>query len=298
MDHFKYRSRGILNSWGDLVVWGMALLFVVAAGIGVVLATAPRAHGQTVYPTAAGQNVKVAGVVPLQCAGNGANCGPVTSANPQPVTVVSGGGGTDGVAQGSTTAGQSGVLTQGAVQTSAPSYTSGQTSPLSLTTGGALRVDPGVAQGSTSAGQSGVLTQGAVTTNPPSYTTAQTSALSLGTNGALRVDTTGALGLTTVQTGAVAANLVVCGSACTLFGFNVTTGASAGYVLVFNATAAPSDGAVTPVWCMPVAANAGIDINWRGAPRRMSTGAAISFSTTGCFSKTASVTAFIAADAR
>lgn len=44
-------------------------------------------------------------------------------------------------AQGSTTAGQKGVLTQGAVTTAAPAYTSGNTDPLSLTPAGALRVD-------------------------------------------------------------------------------------------------------------------------------------------------------------
>jgi hypothetical protein len=43
--------------------------------------------------------------------------------------------------QGSTTSGQKGPLIQGAVSTSAPSYTTAQTSPLSLTTSGALRVD-------------------------------------------------------------------------------------------------------------------------------------------------------------
>lgn len=43
--------------------------------------------------------------------------------------------------QGSTTAGQSGPLIQAAVTTAAPTYTTGQTSPLSLTTSGALRVD-------------------------------------------------------------------------------------------------------------------------------------------------------------
>lgn len=41
--------------------------------------------------------------------------------------------------QGSTTSGQSGVLTQGAVTTAAPSYTTAQTSPLSLQTDGSLR---------------------------------------------------------------------------------------------------------------------------------------------------------------
>lgn len=44
------------------------------------------------------------------------------------------------VAQASTTSGQSGMLVQGAVTTSAPSYTTAQTSPLSLDTSGNLRV--------------------------------------------------------------------------------------------------------------------------------------------------------------
>jgi hypothetical protein len=45
------------------------------------------------------------------------------------------------VAQGSTTSGQSGSLTLGAVTTSAPSYSTGQSSPFSLTAAGGLRVD-------------------------------------------------------------------------------------------------------------------------------------------------------------
>ena len=45
------------------------------------------------------------------------------------------------VAQGSTTSGQTGALFQGAVTTAAPTYVTGQTSPFSLTTGGALRVN-------------------------------------------------------------------------------------------------------------------------------------------------------------
>lgn len=45
------------------------------------------------------------------------------------------------VAQGSTTSGQTGPIVQGATTTSAPTYTTGQTNPLSLTTAGALRVD-------------------------------------------------------------------------------------------------------------------------------------------------------------
>lgn len=64
-----------------------------------------------------------------------------------------------GVAQGSTTSGQTGNLTQGAVTTSAPTYTTGQTNPLSLNTAGGLRVDgSGVTQpvsGTVAATQSG-----------------------------------------------------------------------------------------------------------------------------------------------
>jgi hypothetical protein len=44
-------------------------------------------------------------------------------------------------AQGSTTSGQNGILAQGAVTTAAPTYTTGQTDPLSLNTSGGLRVD-------------------------------------------------------------------------------------------------------------------------------------------------------------
>lgn len=45
------------------------------------------------------------------------------------------------LAQGSTTSGQKGPVVQGAVTTGAPTYTTAQTSPLSLTTAGALRTD-------------------------------------------------------------------------------------------------------------------------------------------------------------
>jgi len=57
-----------------------------------------------------------------------------------------------GVAQGSTTAGQNGPLVQGAVTTASPSYSTGQTSPLSLDTAGNLRVNivAGGATGGTS----------------------------------------------------------------------------------------------------------------------------------------------------
>ena len=66
---------------------------------------------------------------PLQVQSNSANIATEATLAKLPVT------------QGSTTSGQSGTLVQGAVTTAAPSYTNAQTSPLSLTTAGALRVD-------------------------------------------------------------------------------------------------------------------------------------------------------------
>lgn len=80
------------------------------------------------------------------------------------------------VTQGSTTSGQKGALVQGAVTTSAPSYTTAQTSPLSLTTAGALRVDnSGVTQP----------VSGTVTAN--AGTNLNTSALALEAGGNLAI---------------------------------------------------------------------------------------------------------------
>lgn len=65
-------------------------------------------------------------------------------------------------AQASTTAGETGPLVQGAVTTAAPTYTTAQTSPLSLTTAGALRTDASATtqpvSGTVAATQSGTWT--------------------------------------------------------------------------------------------------------------------------------------------
>lgn len=95
---------------------------------------------------------------------------------------------------------------------------------------------------------------------------------------------------------AVTASLVLPGPAY-LHGVNVTSGASAGYVMLFDAAAVPADGAVTPSRCLPLAANTGIERTFP-TPISMKVGIVVVFSTTGCFTKTASATAFIAADFR
>ena len=100
----------------------------------------------------------------------------------------------------------------------------------------------------------------------------------------------------TIRTPAVAGSLVVKVGTVYLAGLNVTSGASAGYVMLFDAATVPADGPVAPLRCMPIAANTGLDINWRAAPIYLQQGAVVVFSTSGCFTKASSSTAFIAGD--
>lgn len=136
------------------------------------------------------------------------------------------GGVATGVAQGSTTSGQLGSLTQCAVTTAAPSYTTAQTDPLSCDTSGNLRVSAGgVAQGSTTSGQTGFLNQGAVTTAAPSYTTGQTDPLSLDTSGNLRVLASGTVTANIGTTNGLALNSTLTGFSGTIASGGVPTSA-------------------------------------------------------------------------
>jgi len=102
----------------------------------------------------------VSGTVSAHVQDNSGN-GITSTANALDVNIKSGGS-SGTVAQGSTTAGEAGNLVQGAVTTSAPTYTTGQTNPLSLTTAGALRVDASTStqpvSGTVAATQSGTWT--------------------------------------------------------------------------------------------------------------------------------------------
>jgi hypothetical protein len=74
----------------------------------------------------------------------------------------------------------------------------------------------------------------------------------------------------------------------------VTTGAVAGYITTYNSITVPADGASqTPINCVAVAANSSVGLNFAPQPPEFySTGIAVAFSSTGCFTKTASATAF------
>jgi hypothetical protein len=117
----------------------------------------------------------------------------------------------------------------------------------------------------------------------------------VGTTNAVSVppSSAAAVGITPVVSAALEGSHVLKASAGNLYSLYVTTGTTAGYLMTFNATSAPADGAVTPIDCASAPANATTSITFNGAPPDVySTGITAVFSTTGCFTKTISATAF------
>jgi hypothetical protein len=104
---------------------------------------------------------------------------------------------------------------------------------------------------------------------------------------------------THAQTAALASNLVVKASAGTLTGFAVsadsTLSGAAWWLMVFDATSLPGDGAVTPALCYAYPSGTTSASYGFTAPVSFTTGIVLGVSTTGCFSKTASTHAFISA---
>lgn len=101
---------------------------------------------------------------------------------------------------------------------------------------------------------------------------------------------------------ALAANQVVSAVPANLYSFEVSADATlsgaAWWILIYDAVAAPADGAVTPIKCYALASGT---TNFKETffyPIQFVTGIVIGASTTGCFNKTASVHAFISGDAR
>lgn len=101
---------------------------------------------------------------------------------------------------------------------------------------------------------------------------------------------------------ASASGLVLCTASCNLYSVEFTslTAAFTGYAMVFDATAVPSNGAVTPKHCWPVPGLGSIVRDFRSLPEQYATGVAVAFSnnTAGCFTLTASATAFISGDVK
>jgi len=81
---------------------------------------------------------------------------------------------------------------------------------------------------------------------------------------------------------------------CLLSVYMTIDNTTAGYLMVFNSTTVPSDGAVTPIECIYLSADPGsIGLNFAPQPPVWySTGISVAFSSTGCFTKTVSAHAF------
>lgn len=156
-------------------------------------------------------------------------------------------------------------------------------------------VDPATPSQQATVTSSGALKVDASGAGAGAVTISQTTP---GTTNGVNINPSNASGIaiTPVVSAAAESNHVLCSAACNLWSVYVTSGASAGYLMVFNATSAPGDGAVTPIDCIQVPANASAALTANaGPPDRYSTGATAVFSTTGCFTKTASATAFFKA---
>lgn len=93
----------------------------------------------------------------------------------------------------------------------------------------------------------------------------------------------------------LASSLVLKAAAGNLYGFNVVAGAVPGYLMIYDAVAAPGDGVTTPKYAIPVGATSGVDRSFI-IPLRFATGIVMVFSSTGPLIKTASATAFLAGE--
>jgi hypothetical protein len=105
-----------------------------------------------------------------------------------------------------------------------------------------------------------------------------------------------AAAITPAATQSAASNSVLCAAACNLYDFTITIGATSGWVMLFDATALPSNGATgsSLKWCYRVNSDGtagGMDKTWK-KPLRLATGLVAGFSTTACNTLTASATAF------
>lgn len=97
---------------------------------------------------------------------------------------------------------------------------------------------------------------------------------------------------TSISTPTAASSLSVSGTH-TLLGLTITA-PSSGYAMAFDATSAPADGTVSPPGCWyippPISVGQSATISMANTPTGVQTtnGITIVFSTTGCFTKTAS----------
>lgn len=127
----------------------------------------------------------------------------------------------------------------------------------------------------------------------------------LGTNSnpLVTAPTAGTVSIAPVRTSAPAASLVVKAVPASFYGFQVgadsTLAAAPWWIMVFDSTTVPVDGAVTPAFCYPIPSGGTLgSFSFGDVPAAFSVGIVVAVSTAGCFTKAASAHAFISAVAR
>jgi len=122
------------------------------------------------------------------------------------------------------------------------------------------------------------------------------------TNGALNVNTSGGVSnITPGVAGSASSSVVLKASSGNLYGAYVTTGATQGWLMVFNSTTAPSNESTTAGTasgnlqeCVYAPANSTTGLTYAsGPPEAFSAGITLMFSSTGCASLTASATGYL-----
>lgn len=226
-----------------------------------------------------------------------ATCTTVTAATPLPVSGMFTPSGSSPeftpVAPATATA-TKGVLNGCQYDSTQKTLTDGQQSATSCSARGAFFVATG-ADSFTIANTSFAATQSGTWTVQPGNTPNTTAWLTTNTPSSA----TGAAASTTTSS-ALAANLVVNAGAANLYSFNIsadsTLSAAAWWIMIYNATSAPGDGAVTPQKCYAMTAGTTSYSAAFPTPVPFSTGIVIGVGTNGCFTKAASTHAFISGD--
>lgn len=140
-----------------------------------------------------------------------------------------GGSGAPGYSQGSTTSGQTGPLVQCAVTTSAPTYTTAQTSPVNCTTAGGVRTLDANSAALLAAAQAGTGTTGAA---------APASAIYLGANssgnltGIIQADASTKIDISTATTTQLVA--LVSGKKIYVTNYKVVAGGTGNFKFVYG----------------------------------------------------------------
>lgn len=98
----------------------------------------------------------------------------------------------------------------------------------------------------------------------------------------------------------LASSLVVKATPGFLYGFQVsadsTLSGAAWWIMIYDATVAPGDGTITPTKCYAMASGVTSFSASFSVPINFATGITIGVSTAGCFTKTASVHAYLSGD--